>query len=280
VSRTSVDHDPAAHVPPTDSANRNRELKDAGKAPSHSRFRTFRVIAAIMAVSGVAFGLFTAVSGMVSEAQEIHAFHNVVVAALLLALSAPPAIAAARAPDRAAGPLLHLVAVSVAGLITMVLGLKVDIFTLPFIVLVGVLLILQVPRTRGPALAAGRLSPSLAVLVAVAALPLVTYALAQAELQRIDISSEHAEFNHWVETSFYAVAVLLLGLVAALRPAAYRLTAWCAGLGLAILGGASLALGHYASALDGPWAWAALLGGLVFVSVAEWERLRSPSSGA
>ena len=58
-----------------------------------------------MAVSGVAFGLFTAVFGIVSEAQEIHAFHNVVVAALLLVLSAPPAIAAARAPDRAAGPL-------------------------------------------------------------------------------------------------------------------------------------------------------------------------------
>jgi hypothetical protein len=276
VSRTSVDHEPAAHVPPTDPANGNKGLKDFGRAPSH-RLRTFRVIAAIMAVSGVAFGLFTAVFGIVSEAQEIHAFHNVVVAALLLVLSAPPAIAAARAPDRAAGPLLHLVAVSVAGLITMVLGLKVDIFTLPFIVLVGVLLMLQ--RPREPALAVGRLSPFLAVLVAVAALPLVIYALEQAELQRIDFSSEHAEFNHWVETSFYAVAVLLLGLVAALRPAADRLTAWCAGLGLSILGGASLALGHYASSLDGPWAWAALLGGLVFISVAEWERLRGPSSG-
>jgi hypothetical protein len=108
----------------------------------------------------------------------------------------------------------------------------------------------------------------------------VTYALAQAELQRIDVSSEHAEFNHWVETSFYAVAVLLLGLMSALRPAAYRLTAWCAGLGLTILGGASLALGSYPSALDAPWAWAALLGGLVFVSIAEWERLRSLSSRA
>jgi hypothetical protein len=280
VSRTSsVETDPVAHVPPTDSANGNKELKDVGRGPSHSRFRAFRAIAAIMAVSGVAFGLFTAVFGIVSEAQEIHAFHNVVVAALLLVLSAPPAVAAARAPDRAAGPLLHLVALSVAGVVTMVLGLKIDIFTLPFIVLVGVLLMLQGPRGR-PALAAGRLSPSLAVLVAVAALPLVIYALEQAELQRIDISSEHAEFNHWVETSFYAVAVLLLGLVAALRPVANRLTAWCAGLGLAILGGASLTLGQYASALDGPWAWAALLGGLVFISVAEWERLRSPSSGA
>jgi len=278
MSRSSLDRYPAAHVPPTDLANGNKGVKDGGAAPPHSRFRTFRVIAAIMAVSGVAFGLFTAAFGIVSEAQEIHAFHTVVVAALLLLLSAPPAIAAARSPNRAAAPLPHLVGVGAAGLITMVLGLKVDIFTLPFIVLVGVLLMLRVPRR--PASARGGLSPFLVVLVAVAVLPLVTYALAQAELQRIDISSEHAEFNHWVETSFYAIAVLLLGLMAALRPAAYRLTAWCAGLGLAILGGASLALGHYASALDAPWAWTALLGGLAFVSVAEWERLRRPSLGA
>lgn len=277
VSRASVDRQPANHFAPPDPANRNNGLKDVGRAPSHRRLRTFRVVAAIMAASGVAFGLFTAIFGLLSEAQEIHAFHNVVVAALLLLLSAPPAIAAARAPERAAGPLLHLAAVGVAGLITMILGLKVDIFTLPFVVLVGVLLMLRIPR--GPALAAGRVSRSLAALVALAALPLVIYALGQADLQRIDASSEHAEFNHWVETSFYAIAVLLLGLMAALRPIAYRLTAWCAGLGLTILGGASLALGDYASALSSPWAWSALFGGLIFVSVAEWERLRSPSSG-
>jgi hypothetical protein len=104
VSRTSIDRVPGAYVPPTDSVSGNKGLKDVGNAPSHSRFRSFRVIAAIMAVSGVVFGLFMAVFGIVSEAQEIHAFHNVVVAALLLVLSAPSAIAAARAPDRAAGP--------------------------------------------------------------------------------------------------------------------------------------------------------------------------------
>jgi hypothetical protein len=105
----------------------------------------------------------------------------------------------------------------------MVLGLKVDIFTLPFIVLVGVLLMLRVPL--GPALAARQFSPSLAVLVAVAALPLVIYALAQADLQRTDISSEHAEFNHWVEASFYAIAVPVARARGRFASAAYRLTA-------------------------------------------------------
>lgn len=69
MSRTSLDRYPAAHVPSADPASGNKGLKDVGAAPSRSRYRTFRVIAAIMAVSGVAFGLFTAVFGIVSEAQ-------------------------------------------------------------------------------------------------------------------------------------------------------------------------------------------------------------------
>jgi hypothetical protein len=248
---------------------------DATTRPGVRR-RTFRVIAVIMAVSAVAFGLFTAVGGIVSEAQEIHAFHNVVVASLLLILSAPPAIVAARAPERAAAPLAHLVVLGAAGLITMALGLRIDVFTLPFIVLVAVLLLLRV--ARGPAVAPGSPSPVLIVLVVVAAVPLVMYAFGQAELQRTDTSSEHAEFNHWVEVSFYAMAILFLGVLAALRPTAYRLTSWSAGAALVILGAAALLLQGYASAIDTPWAWAALVGGLVFIGVAEWQaRARPPS---
>jgi hypothetical protein len=253
----------------------SRESKgpsEASATSSRGRRTAFRVVAVIMAVSAVAFGLFTAVFGVVSEAQRIHAFHNAVVASLLLVLSAPPTIAAARAPERAAGPLAHLGAVGVAGVVTMVLALRVDVFTLPFIVLVAVLLMLRV--ARGPALPPGRPSAPLAVMVVAAAVPLVAYALGQAELQRMDTSSEHAEFNHWVETSFYAVAVPLLGVLVALRPSHYRLTAWSAAVALAVLGGGSLALQDYASALDVPWAWAALGGSIVFIALAKWEAAR------
>ena len=270
---TSINHDSEHLSAPLDSAKGQNEIEDAGSPLSTGRLRTFRIIAVVMAASAVAFGLFTAVFGIISEAQQVHALHNAAVAALLLVLSAPPAIAAARAPERAARPLLHLVVVGVAGVITMVFGLKIDVFTLPFVVLVAVLLTLRV--ARGPVLPAGRPSPALVVLVAIAAVPLIAYALGQAELQRIDTTSEHAEFNHWVETSFYALAVVLLGLLAALRPAAYRLSAWCGATALAVLGAASLLLGSYASALDTPWAWAALIGGVVFIVVAEWERQRA-----
>jgi hypothetical protein len=207
--------------------------------------------------------------GIVSEAQTIHAFHNVVVAALLLVLSAPPAFAAAREPERAVAPLLHLSALGVAGLATMALGLTIDIYTLPFVVLVGVLLLLRV--ARGPALGVGCPSVALGILVTAAAVPLVTYALGQAELQRINTSSNHAELNHWVEMSFYAVAVLLLRALAALRPTTFRMSAWSAGIALAVMGGASRALEGYASALGTSGAWAALVGGVLFLFLTEWE---------
>jgi hypothetical protein len=250
----------------------------AGLSPGSRRRAAVRVIAVIMAASAVGYRLFTAVFGIVSEAQEIHAFHNVVVTALLLVLSAPATIAVARVPERSARPLIVLTAVAIAAVITMVLGLTLDPFTLPFVILTGVLWAIR-PRDEVPS-PGGRLSTILLVLVLVGAVPLVVYALGQAELSRIDRSSEHAQFFHWVEMSFYAVGVLLLGLLTALRPAAFRLAAWSGGVALTVLGGASLLLGDYPSSLDASWAWAALAGGVAFVAAAESEsrRLRmSPS---
>jgi hypothetical protein len=243
------------------------------RAPSRGRRAVFRLMAILVGVSGAAFGLFTAVFGIISKSQEIHSFHNTVVASLLLVLSAPPAVAAARAPERSTSALIHLVALGIAGLATMALALTIDPFTLPVIVLIGVLWLLRPRHER--ALPSGGPSPVLLILVVAAAVPLTAYALTNAELQRLDSSSEHAEFYHWVETSFYAASILLVGLLAALRPAAFRFSAWSAGAALAVLGGGSLLLGSYASALDASWAWAALAGAIVFVTVAEWEFRRS-----
>lgn len=237
-----------------------------------------RVLAAIMAVSAVGFGIVTAVVGFLVPAQAPHAFHNVIVASLLLVLSAPPVIAVARAPEAAFRPLVILAAVGVAGLATMAVALTPDPFTLPFVVLVGVLWAVLPDRSRP--IPAGRPSRILLALVVVGAIPLTLYALDQAGLQRADHTSEHAAFFHWVETSFYAMAIVLLGALAAFRPAAFRLAAWCAGVALAVMGGASLLLAGYASALPGPWGWAAFGGGALFVALTEWEARRRAGEGS
>ena len=237
-----------------------------------------RVLAAIMAVSAVGFGVVTAVVGILVPAQAPHAFHNVIVASLLLIVSAPPVIAVARAPEAAIRPLVVLAVVGVAGLATMAAALTLDPFTLPFIILVGVLWAVLPNRSRP--IPSGRPSPILVALVLGGAVPFTVYALDQAGLQRADHASEHAAFFHWVETSFYAVAIVLLGALAALRPTAFRLAAWLAGVALAIMGAASVVFAGYASALREPWAWVALAGGVVFVAVAEWEVRRRVGEGS
>ncbi|MGH2686994.1 MAG: hypothetical protein ACRDJP_16140, partial [Actinomycetota bacterium] len=102
----------------------------------------------------MAFGLYTAVFGLVAESQRIHAFHNVVLATLVLVITAPAAIAAFRDPERSTAPLSHLLAATVAGSVTMALALTIDPFTVPVLVAIVALWFLR-PR-REPVLGPGR----------------------------------------------------------------------------------------------------------------------------
>jgi hypothetical protein len=234
-----------------------------------------RVIAWLLTVSGVAFGLLTIVFGLVGPDQEIHAVHNAVVASLLIVLTAPPMIAVARDPAHAGRPLVILAALVVAGLAAMGLALTPDPFILPVLVLIGVLWWLAPNRER--AWPPGHFSITMVALVTAGAVLLVPYAVEQAGLQRVDHSSDHAAFFHWVETAFYAAGIVVVGLLGALRPGAFRLATACAGLALAILGTASVLLPQFASALVAPWSWLALLGGVAFVALGEREARRVTS---
>jgi hypothetical protein len=238
-----------------------------------NRLTAMRVIAWLLAGVGMAFGLFTIVFGIIGPDQEIHAVHNAVVASLLLVLTAPPMIAVARAPVAAIRPLVILVALTVAGLAAMATALTPDPFILPVLVLIGVLWWLA-PTHEG-AFPPGHLSLAMMALVLAGAVLLLPYAFEQAGLQRTDQTSDHAAFFHWVEMAFTATGIVLVGFVAALRPAAYRLGRWCAGLALAILGAASVLFAQHASALASPWSWAALVGGLAFIALGEWEARRA-----
>ena len=243
---------------------------------SAARRRAIRILATIMATAAIAFGVVTMVIGIVVPEQAPHAFHNVMVATLLLVLSAPPAILVARWPDDPDDSLVILAAVGVAAIATMALSLTLDPFTLPFVVGIGVIWGLR--RPGSPWRKPGSPSLVLGLLALAAAGPMIAYALGQAELQRVDHASEHAAFFHWVESSFIAVACLLLAILTAFRPGIYRLAGFMAGAAMVILGGASTLLGAYASAFDGAWAWAAIGWGLAIVLLTAWEAGRSARS--
>lgn len=237
------------------------------------RFKATRVIAGFMAGSAVLFGIFTAVFGIVAESQVIHAFHNVVVASLLLVLSAPPALAIARRPDQSDAPLITLTVLSAAALTTMAASLTIDPFTLPFVVFTGVLWTVRPSAERAPH--DERPSWGLVFLVMAGAVPLIVYGLGQAELQRTLAGDEHGQFFHWVEASFYATGILFLGALSALRPRTQRMAGFSAGLGMSVFGLAALLLGGYVSAVSAPWAWLATVGGAAFILLVAREGIVS-----
>lgn len=244
-----------------------------GDARSQRRFKVTRLLAGFMAGSAIVFGAFTIVFGVVAESQYIHGFHNALVAALLLILSAPPALAIARRPDRSDAPLMTLTVLSAAAVITMAASLTIDPFTMPFVVFTGVLWTMRPSNER----TADEEQPNkrMLLLVAAGAVPLIVYALGQAELQRTLSGDVHSQFFHWVEASFYATGILFLGLLSALRPRTHRMAGFSAGLGMSVFGLAALLLGGYASAVSTPWAWLAVAGGAAFVLLVAREGIGS-----
>ena len=88
----------------------------------------------------------------------------------------------------------------------------------------------------------------------------------------------HVSMDHWVNMSAMALGLVFVGLVAASRVRGWRLTAWCAGLGTASYGLASIVFSRYPGSDVGypgsegiGWGLVALLAGLMFITVSEWE---------
>ena len=150
------------------------------------------------------------------------------------------------------------------------------------------------------------LSRLLMALTIVAAVPLLAFAIEEFRIGQDaaaiagdvirnlpdDISDEEAEqrvrdtadnredeekvvhFGHWSAMAAFAVSIVVLAGLAALRPPGWRLTAWSAGIACFIYGFASLIVPDDASAATTVWAVVAMLWGIGFIFAAEYE-LRS-----
>ena len=110
-------------------------------------------------------------------------------------------------------------------------------------------------------------------LVLAGAVLLVPYAIDNAGLQRTDHTSDHAAFFHWVETSFTAAGIVLVGTGGRPRPHAFRMATWCAGLALATRGGSVTVQSACLSACLA-LELGRLVGGLAFIGLGEWEARR------
>ena len=114
-------------------------------------------------------------------------------------------------------------------------------------------------------------SRRLFALVAVAAVPLVLYAVGQVDIHASSgPHDEHYEFGHWIVMAVYALVAVLLGAVAAWKVSGWRFPLWAAGLMVAALGVGSLGI-TAVSQLSTVWSLAAIVWGVAFIAVGELE---------
>ena len=115
------------------------------------------------------------------------------------------------------------------------------------------------------------------ILVAVAAVPLLTSASTNVRLQRT-VSDAHSGMGHYGFMAALSYTVIGVGLLASLRPLGWRLTAWVAGLLPIALGLTSLLSPDATSSLSTGWALAATAWGVAFIATSRLRRVDRPNS--
>jgi hypothetical protein len=161
------------------------------------------------------------------------------------------------------------------------IGIDRILFTIFILALAGVVLALH-PRRRELFRRGQGLSKPMAAIGVVGLVIAVPYALDHIQIQvaadlATDLHSAGAR-THWDEMASAALTLPLVALVAALRTRGWRLVAWTAGIGTMVFGTASLVLPDQASSPGVAWGAVVLIGGALFIAVAEIEASREASA--
>lgn len=121
--------------------------------------------------------------------------------------------------------------------------------------------------------AGGELSPALLAITLLGAIPLVVYAVDMGRQARDLVGPPHHVERLSVMAAL-AIAVVLAGLLAALKTPGWRIPAWCAGTAAIVLGLASTVFPDDPGAEGRVWGGVVIAGGVLFIVVGELERKR------
>jgi hypothetical protein len=159
-------------------------------------------------------------------------------------------------------------------------GTEIDrvVFTIMILVLTGVILALH-PR-RGELFRRGQgLSKPMAAIGVIGLVVAIPYAIDHIQIQlAADLATDPHSAGartHWDEMASATLTLPLVALVAALRTRGWRLVAWTAGIGAMVFGTASILLPQQASSPGVAWGTLILIGGALFIAVAEAENARN-----
>ena len=175
---------------------------------------------------------------------------------------------------------LGLLALSLAGL----LGGRIEPLMDPLLFLLAAAILVALHPAGGEFFRRGEtVSSPLVVLAILGAIPALAYAAHMLVLARGAGPSCFlggcARGDRYAEMAAVAIAVVLLGLLAAARTQGWRLPAWSAGTAAIIVGLASCVLPDVPGSVGQACGALAVVWGVLFVAVAEWQGRRVAGRG-
>jgi hypothetical protein len=142
------------------------------------------------------------------------------------------------------------------------------------IILALVAVLIAMHPARSELLSPGTgLSPALATIAVLGAVPFISYALSMAAQARELVAPPH-HIQRLTTMAAMAIAVVLTGLLAAFQTRGWRIPARCAGAAAVVFGLASVVFPTYRGSAGRGWGSLAIGGGLLFIVVAEGRAIR------
>jgi hypothetical protein len=258
-----------------------------GRSGRRIAFTVASVLFAMGAMGGL-FGVGLVIGWFDSDQGGIHRVHDLGFGILYGIILTVAFVALARRPAAKPSAYLQVLAAALAGVIAGLVSADPRYLLFPLFVIAAALILLALHPARAALLhSAMAPSPLVGTLAVVGSIPLVLFGLTMARYQREGLPADpHVSMDHWANTAAMAFGLVLAGLLASLRIRGWRLTAWCAGVGAAVYGVASIVFHRFPGsnapypASEGTgWGLAAVIGGVVFVVVSEWEARRSRQGG-
>ncbi|MHB0877655.1 MAG: hypothetical protein ACYC5O_16580 [Anaerolineae bacterium] len=263
-----------------------RATADAGSTRGRARRVAFVALAATLSVLfGITFAAVTALTIGIwlddpgyTETTPVGDLSFFALGAIIIAVGFATQL---RRPERkiagAQQAVIGLLALAAAGLV----GDRIEPLVGGLIGLAAAAILVALHPARRESFRFGKgLSAPLAVMSAAAAIPAVGYAAHVLALARDAGPScfmgQCARGDRLAEMAASAIAIVLVGMLAALKPHGWRVPAWGTGAAAAIVGLASIALPNAPGAVGQVWGALVVAWGVLFVGLAEWEARHTP----
>jgi hypothetical protein len=246
--------------------------------PSHRRQIAFTAWGAVLVMLfGVGFfGLTSLVIGWFEDLEGVAGpVTDLGYGALFGILFTGGVLVQLRAPERKIAAMQQAVLVVPALLMGGVISSDPQTLLSALMFAVGVGVLLALHPARGEFLQqSGGFSPALFVMTILGAIPLTGYALSMgAQARRLTGPPHHVE--RLSTMAALAIAIVLVGLLASFKTGGWRIPSWGAATAAVVFGLASMAHPNHPAAAGRGWGAVAVLGGVLFVSTAEWQARRS-----